>query len=454
MTTAIATPTEQELRAFLASKLNRNLSMYFDTCQRCGLCAESCHYYAATHDPKMIPAYKAEQVRKLYGQPNGWVSRLLPWLARGNGNGFDGASLDTLGDVVFGSCTMCRRCTIGCPFGIDIAMIMRAARGMLTLAHKSPKGLQDTVDAHLEAGNNMRTSSEDFVDTVQWVEEELQKAVGDPTAKIAIDEVGAKNLWVVNPREIKYYPNLLLAQAKILYAAGEDITFGSKYWDVTNYALFSGDDNAARTIAGFVLSEADRMETKSIICTECGHGFRQLKYMAPIWLKRTDFQVRPFVDVIARYITEGRIKLDPSVNQERVTYHDPCNQARSGNYIEEPRIILRHSVSDFVELTPHGRDNWCCGGGGGALTMSEFRDRRLAVGKIKAEQIRATGAKIVATSCHNCIDQIAELSRHYKLGVKVVNLCELVANALVIEPKAAVTAGPAVAEKPTEADVS
>ncbi|NIN68618.1 MAG: (Fe-S)-binding protein, partial [Anaerolineae bacterium] len=55
-----------------------------------------------------------------------------------------------------------------------------------------------------------------------------RKAVGDPAAKIAIDEVGAKNLWVVNPREIKFYPNLLLAQAKILHAAGEDITFGSQ----------------------------------------------------------------------------------------------------------------------------------------------------------------------------------------------------------------------------------
>ncbi|NIN68619.1 MAG: hypothetical protein GTO63_28720, partial [Anaerolineae bacterium] len=107
MTIDTATPNEQELRAFLASKLNRNLSMYFDTCQRCGLCAESCHYYAATQDPKMIPAYKAEQVRKLYGQSNGWVSRLVPWLGRGNGNGFDGASLDALSDVVFGSCTMC-----------------------------------------------------------------------------------------------------------------------------------------------------------------------------------------------------------------------------------------------------------------------------------------------------------------------------------------------------------
>ena len=433
MTTVATAPTKQELQAFLASKLNRNLQMYFDSCQRCGLCAESCQYYVATRDPKMIPAYKAEQVRRLYRQPSEWSQRLFPWFA--HDGALDEARLDALADVVFGSCTMCRRCTIACPFGIDTAAIMRAARGMLTLAKKSPTGLQDTVDTHVANGNNMAIASEEFVETVQWVEEDLQKQVGDPAAKIDIDRAGAKNLWVVNPREVKFYPNLMLAQAKILYAAGEDITFGSQSWDVTNYALFNGDDNAARTIAGFVLSEADRLGISSIICTECGHGFRQLRYLAPLWLKRTDFQVLPFVEVVARYIQEGRIKLDPSLNKERVTYHDPCNQARSGNYIEEPRIILRRSVSDFVELTPHGRDNWCCGGGGGALTMSEYRERRLAVAKVKAEQIRATGAKIVATSCHNCIDQLSELSRHYKLGVRVVNLCELIANALVITPK-------------------
>jgi len=70
-------------------------------------------------------------------------------------------------------------------------------------------------------------------------------------------------------------------------------------------------------------------------------GFaRQLKYMAPIWLKRSDFKVRAFVEVVADYIQSGRIKLDPTVNKERVTYHDPCNQARSGNYIEFHGLIL------------------------------------------------------------------------------------------------------------------
>ena len=190
-----------------------------------------------------------------------------------------------------------------------------------------------------------------------------------------------------------------------------------------------------------MLEEADRLGCDTIICTECGHGMRQLKYMAPIWLKRSDFKVRAFVEVVADYIQTGRIKLNSTVNKERVTYHDPCNQARSGNYIEEPRIVLKKSVMDFVDLIPCGRNNFCCGGGGGALTMSQYQSWRIEAAVVKADQIKATGAKIVATSCHNCVDQLSEINRHYKLGVKVVNTCELTANAIVLPRRMFLSSG-------------
>ncbi len=432
--------TREELSGFLLSKLNRNLAVYFQTCQRCGLCSETCHYYLATRDPKMMPAYKIEQVRKLFErQQNGWSRKLRPWIPRGDG--LNEEELLELKDNVFGRCTMCRRCTLTCPMGIDTAMIMRAARGMLTLGHKVPKGLQDTVDMHVMTGNNMGIPSEELVATVKWMEEELQNEIGDPTVEIPINKKGAKNLWVLNPREVMFFPLLLQAQAKIFHAAGESYTLSDKYFDVTNYALFNGDDKDATTIAGYVLEEADRLGCDTIICTECGHGMRQLKYMAPIWLKRTDFKVLAFVEVVADYIKSGRIQLNRRVNSELVTYHDPCNQARSGNYIEEPRYVLRNSVMEYVDLTPCGRDNFCCGGGGGALTMSEYRSWRLDAAKIKADQIKATGAKIVATSCHNCIDQLGEISRHYKLGIRVVNTCELTADAIVLPRRMFLSSG-------------
>jgi Fe-S oxidoreductase len=142
--------------------------------------------------------------------------------------------------------------------------------------------------------------------------------------------------------------------------------------------------------------------------------------------------VRSILEIIAGYIREGRIQLDPSQNPDPVTLHDPCNLVRLGGIVEEQRFILKHAVSHFVEMQPNREKNYCCGGGGGQLAMTRFAQRRLEAGKIKADQIRSTGAKIVATPCHNCIDQLIELNKHYKLDIKVKTVSEIVADALIL----------------------
>jgi Fe-S oxidoreductase len=169
---------------------------------------------------------------------------------------------------------------------------------------------------------------------------------------------------------------------------------------------------------------------------ECGHGFRAIRWEGPNWIKQAyPYPVVSVIELVADYIRTGRIQLDPSKNPKRVTLHDPCNLVRAGGVIEEQRFVLRHAVADFTEMTPNRADNYCCGGGGGQLSMSEYRDRRIDVGKIKADQIRATGARVVVTPCHNCIDQLIELNSVYKLNVEIKTLAEVVADALVIRPE-------------------
>ena len=52
------------------------------------------------------------------------------------------------------------------------------------------------------------------------------------------------------------------------------------------------------------------------------------------------------------------------------------------------------------------------------------------VGQTKAEQIRATGADIVATPCANCKKQLREIVDYYKLPVQVVGVHDLVLRAI------------------------
>ena len=249
-----------------------------------------------------------------------------------------------------------------------------------------------------------------------------------------MDKKNARVLYTFNPREVKYFPYLISAAAKIFNAAGEDWTLSNENWDATNYGLFSGDDDASRTIAANLEAAANHLGVDILVMAECGHGYRSQRWEGENWVgHRYPFKIISFTELQVRYIQEGRFKLDPSANNKRVTYHDPCNQARNGGIVEEPRYILRHVVQDFVDMEPHGAENFCCSGGGGMLSMSEFAKERIAAGKIKADQILATGAEIVATSCHNCLDQLDEIKRHYKLKVKIQNLSELVANAIVWE---------------------
>ena len=48
-------------------------------------------------------------------------------------------------------------------------------------------------------------------------------------------------------------------------------------------------------------------------------------------------------------IQEGKISLDKDIITERVTYHDPCNIARSGWIVDQPREILKSFVKNYVE---------------------------------------------------------------------------------------------------------
>jgi Fe-S oxidoreductase len=161
------------------------------------------------------------------------------------------------------------------------------------------------------------------------------------------------------------------------------------------------------------------------------------------------FEAESSVITMLRYIKEGKIKVDKSKNPGAYTFHDSCNNARSCGLTEEPRELLSLVVEDFREMYPNRAENYCCTGGGGAMSMSEYRPSRLKSAKVKADQLTATGAGTVVTSCHNCVDGLTDLIGHYKLGMKVTQLVNLVANALVIEEK-----GNGNGEKPAEEEVT
>lgn len=412
-------------------KLNHEYAAYLNSCVHCGLCADSCHYYLTHKDVQSLPAYKLSLANGIFKKYFSFIGKNIPgWVG---GKEFNQAMVREWVDSLFGRCTLCGRCSLNCSLGLNIHYLIRTARSALAAIDIVPPGLQSTVDTALEKGNNMGIAKEDWIETVEWLEEELQEEARDKQAVLPMDKKGARLFYTVNPKEPMFFPLSILAVSKIFYAAGESWTFSSDNYDVTNYGYYSGDDEAAAIMSDRLVQSMKKLDCKTLVLAECGHGLNANRWEAPEWLsKKYDFEVKSILEIVADYIRQGRIKLDPSLNPDSVTLHDPCNLVRLGGIVEEQRFILKNAVAHFIEMFPNKEKNFCCGGGGGQLAMTRFSQRRLKAGQIKADQIRKTGAKIVATPCHNCIDQLTELNKHYKLGVKAKTICEIAADALII----------------------
>ncbi|MBI5836971.1 MAG: (Fe-S)-binding protein [Candidatus Eisenbacteria bacterium] len=417
------------LRAFSA-KIREAESSWLQTCVRCGLCADSCHYFRADGELESIPAYKLELAASVFRRNFTAAGRLAPALV--GARSLDKEMARRWIEAIFGRCSLCGRCSLNCTTGVHIAGVLRAARGALAEMGLVPDDLQATVDLSLSTGNNMGITRQDWLDTVEWIGEELRTETGDPAAGIPVDKTGAKVLFTVNPREPKFYPLSLQASAAVFHAAGEDWTVASEGWDLTNYGLFTGNVEQGRAISENLVRSMERLGCRTLVIGECGHGFAAARWEAPEWRQEGyRFEVRSFLEVMEDYLLEGRIRVDRSRHPGKVTLHDPCNLVRSGGVSEPQRTVLRRTVTRLVEMSPCGRENFCCGGGGGQLSMARFRAKRLQAGSVKAEQIRKTGAATVVAPCHNCIDQLMELNREYKLGVAIKTVAEMVADALI-----------------------
>jgi Fe-S oxidoreductase len=429
-------PAADNVGAFLrllGERITRPLAVSLTACVHCGLCAESCHYFLARpDDPTMTPVYKADQIRRVFKRHLDWTGRVVPWWVHAGSPRSD-EDLNRLKNIVFGTCSACRRCTLNCPMGVDTGLLVRFTRGLLTELGIVPEGVFNVSRDEWETGNQMAVTEEEYLETLQWMKEEVQAELDRPDVDIPVDRADCNVLYTINPREIKFDPRSIANAAKVFHVAGETWTLPKWGWDQTNFGLYSGDDKLGGYVARNVYEAAERLRAKRIVISECGHGYRSTRWEGYNWAGYDQkLPTESVVVTLMRYLQEGRIRVDPSRNPEPVTFHDSCNIARSGDLVEEPRWILGRVCADFREMHPNRRENFCCTGGGGLLSMAEYRPLRLEVAKVKAEQLRATGAKLVCTMCHNCIDGLTDVIKHYRLDMKVVQVLDLVAKALVI----------------------
>ena len=415
----------QKAKEELKGRYTRNMAVASSNlCVHCGMCIDQCHYHMATRDPKVSPVAKAEQVRRVMKKEHDWLRHILPWWI-----GAGELTEDELGrwvDAAFRDCTLCQRCIVNCPMGVDTPLVMATARGVLTAIGKAPEILVELADAAISREENMEFFKEFYLEQIRSMEEELQAKVGDPKARIPVEVKGAQILYVPLSGA-----HTIMPESEIFYHAGTSWTISM--FEASNYGIFLQDRVRAKRITERIVNEAERLGVEEVVVTECGHAYATSRWEGPKWFDRPwKFKVRSILEVMDEYIRLGRIQLDLSRNNGiSVTYHDSCNLGRNGGLFEEPRRILRACVKEVHEMTPNRRQSICCGGGGGLVALQQYDDVRLKAGEPKARQIRETGAGVVVASCDNCRHQLGQLNEHYGLNVKVMGLAELVADAVV-----------------------
>ena len=412
--------TRDDLLKLFQSKLNEAMRFYLETCTRCGVCTEACHVYASMGQVKYIAAYRAEIVRRLYKKY--FKGRGKFWPSVGEAKSLTEIAVEELFEAAY-SCTGCRRCMVYCPFGIDTQMIMSIAKLLLIGANSEPEILTLLADTSVEKGKSIEIFKEGFLDGVKRLEAEVVEKWQTEAGQTAIpvDVEGANMLYVALAGAHSIIP-----AAAIFNAAGENWTLS--FFEAVNFGAFVGDPSKTKLILERIVNEAKRLKVKEICVCECGTAYRILKQMSG----KQPFKVTSITETHARYLREGRIKLDNSKLTDPVTYHDPCQIARNAGVMNEPRYILQHLSDNFREMSREPVYNWCCGGGGGLVALGEETlDFRMKSATVKVDQIKATGAKILATACENCHTQLSNLNDHYKMGVEVKFLSSMMADALV-----------------------
>jgi Fe-S oxidoreductase len=396
-----------------------------EACTRCGMCAEACHFYQATGVPEYAPVWKVELLRRVYEQRFTLVGKLKT--ALGIEKAIGDQDLLDWSNIVYQACTVCNKCAMVCPMGIDLGPLIHEVRAGLAAADVVPADLMDAVNKQLEEGSPLGVTDDVFEERIEWVADEWE-------VDVPVDKPGADTLVVFSSIEIMKFPQNIAAIAEILNKAGENWTLSSTGREVVNFGFYEGSKAHTVLFLHRVLDAAQKLGVKRIVVTECGHAYDALRWTSyNIMDVPPDLEITHIVGLMGEYVKSGRIKLKAGAyDNGTLTFHDACKIQRRGGHIQEPRDLL-HILAphSFKEMIPNREEAICCGGGGGVIAIKDADPVRYAVFELKIDQIKKAGAQTVVMSCSNCRLQFLEGLEHFNEDIKVAGLSQMVADALV-----------------------
>jgi Fe-S oxidoreductase len=436
----------------------RSLKLFMDICVRCGACADKCHFFIGSGDPKNMPVLRAELLRSIYRKYFTTGGRILGLLA--GARGLDEEVLKDLWYYLF-QCTECRRCSLYCPYGIDTAEITIMGRELTNLLGLNIDWIQAPVANCYRTGNHLGIQPHAYKDMIDFFLDEIEEVTGI-RMEPSFNRKGAEILFITPSGDVFADPGTYTAMGYLilfhyLQSQGLDITWSTYASEGGNFGYFTSHEMAKRLNAK-MYAEAKRLGVKWILGGECGHMWRVINQYMDTFNGPADHLEEPvspitgtkfesakstkmvhIMEFTSDLIKNNKLKLDPSRNDNlTVTFHDSCNPARGMGFFEEPRHVIRSTCNNFYDMPPNTirEQTFCCGSGAG-LNAGENMELRMRGGMPRANAVKHVHEKygVNMLACICAIDRavLPPLMEYWVPEVDVTGVHELVGNALVLD---------------------
>lgn len=243
---------EKTIKAVIGKQSSR-IKAVMNTCIHCGLCAEACQWYISNDkDPTYSPVAKM---------------RMTIWEMIKRDGKVDAEFIQQCSRIVFTECNICHRCSMYCPYGLDITFIIGMVRRICFLLGVIPQRQFDQAQAHIATLNQVWLSENDWLDAVQFIEEESGADYID--LRVPIDNEGAEVMFLPLGAEPKTGTYHIERTAKIMLVAGVNWTVpGKGIWDSSSMSMFVRDFVTMQRIVRGLYDNAARLRIKTMMLTE------------------------------------------------------------------------------------------------------------------------------------------------------------------------------------------
>jgi Fe-S oxidoreductase len=429
---------------------------YLENCLNCGGCAPACPFFEA--GPEFSPVNKAEEVRKIYRKEMTIAGKILGRLVGAQKPKEE--DLERLMEIAY-ACTNCGHCYYTCMVGIHSGKVIGLLKSILTATGNVPTLLNmfEAVELHgmykqIPGIMNIWNSA---LETAQkkYGPIEFDKSFKGDNRKIP------KVLFLSWISDAMMMRNGFIETIGILNKLKEAGIIDWTMWRVPEafrvpISVVIGRGENAKKVIERVVKYIESIQPDYVMMMDGGYPYPVFRFEMYGVIKKVvggkpKWKIVHLVELLDDLMKEGKISFEQS--DDPITWHDPCQLGRHSKVFEPPRELLKAASSGYRDL-PHNREmNYCCGGGGGIgcilrevrMTMSQIvgmeiklspkeeeferkvEEKHLIAVRRKMEDVKNSGAKIVATACPACIETITRGVKHYgkEMGIEDVQVIHI-----------------------------